>query len=164
MGKPIIQYRKSDLYDRVVDEYDVFSSSYDFLLFLAMVGYREDRPKRNNYTGDRSEGTLGEIGLQNVYSNELYRVLMASLAFQDTNDPTALVDSGKQMKVLAQYAAGGLEIAENEFGHTAGDPTDAILNYIESNREPTEDFEGELGKIVESFDNQMMDGGSSSED
>ncbi len=160
MGKPIITYRKSDLYDRVVDEYEVFGSSYDFLMFLAMVGYREDNPKRNNYRGDRDDGTRGEIGLQNVYSNELYRVLMSSLAFHDTDQPEALVDSGKQMKILAQYAAGGLEIAENEFGHTAGDPTDAILNYIKESRNPDQDYGGELGRIVESFDDQMMGGSS----
>lgn len=156
MGKPIIQYQKSDLYDRVVDEYDIFGSSYDFLVFLAVLGYREDRIKRNNYRGDRSEGTRGEIGLQNVYSNELYRVLMASLAFHDTNDPEALVDSSKQMKILAQYAAGGLEVAEERFGQTAGDLADAIVNYIRNNRDESPDVKGELGKIVESFDDQMM--------
>ena len=82
---------------------------------------------------------------------------MASLAFHDTGNPEALVDSDTQMRVLAQYAAGGLEIAEREFGEVAGDPTDAIVNYIKSSRDTDTDFEGELERIVKSFDDEMMD-------
>jgi hypothetical protein len=156
MGKPIIRYRKSGLYDRVVDEYEVFENYYDFLVFLAVVGYYEDRPKRNNYSGNRGEGTKGEIGLQNVHSNDLYRTIMACLAFQDTGDPEALVDASVQMKVLSQYAAGGLDVAEEEFGDIAGDPTDAILNYIENQQGSDPGVGGELERIVKSFDNQMM--------
>jgi len=156
MGKPIIKYRKSDLYDQVVDEYDVFASSYDFLIFLAVVGYRENRLKQNNYTGDRDEGTRGEIGLQNVYSNDLYRTIMACLALQESGNPDALVDSSTQMQVLAQYAAGGLEVAEQEFGDIAGDPTDAIVNYIERLHEDNPAPGGELDAIVKSFDDEML--------
>ncbi|GAA0291675.1 hypothetical protein [Halarchaeum salinum] len=159
MGKPIITYRKSELYDQVVDEYEVFASSYHFLMFLAIIGYREGRLKQNNYRGDRDEGTRGEIGLQNVYSNELYRTIMACLALQETGDPDALVDSSKQMKILAQYAAGGLEVAEQEFGDIAGDPTDAIVNYIKRVHEDNNDIGGELDAIVKSFDDEMLDSG-----
>jgi hypothetical protein len=156
MGKPIINYKKSGLYDKVVEEYDIFDSSYDFLIFCAIMGYRDGKPKRSNYAGSRSDGTKGEIGLQNVLSNDLYRVIMASLAFQDTGDAEALVDKGTQMKVLAQYAAGGLEVAESEFGHVAGDPTDAIMNYIQSKQDPEQDYSGELGKIVASFSEESL--------
>ncbi|MFD1646895.1 hypothetical protein [Haloarchaeobius litoreus] len=157
MGKPIIRYRKSDLYTQVVDEYGVFNSSYDFLIFLAVVGYREDRINRNNYRGDRDAGTVGEIGLQNVFSNDLYRVIMSSLAFQEENDPAALVETSTQMKVLAQYAAGGLDFAEEEFGDIAGDPTDAILNYIRTKQQEDDEVGGELGEIVDAFDDEMME-------
>lgn len=157
MGKPIVQYRKSELYDRVVDEYGVFNSGYDFLVFLAILGYHEDEVDRDDYRGDRDAGTKGEIALQNLYANELYRVLMASLAFQDTDDPSALSDSKLQMKILAQYGSGGLRVADSEFGSIAGDPTDAIVNYIQDHRDDSEDFQGELGKIVEAFDDEMMD-------
>lgn len=81
---------------------------------------------------------------------------MASLAFQDTGDPEALVDEQTHMKVLAQYAAGGLEIAEDEFGDIAGDPTDAIINYIKMSQSEGTGTEGELAKIVQSFDDEMM--------
>jgi hypothetical protein len=157
MGKPILQYKKSELYDRVVDEYDVFGSSYEFMVFLAVLGYREGNAKRSDYTGNRDNGTKGEIALQNLYSNEFIRVVMSSLAFQDTGKPEALVDQKTQMTTLAQFAAGGLEIAEQAFGDTAGDPTDAILNHVKTHHEPAE-YQGTLGEIVDAFDEQLLDG------
>lgn len=153
----IVRYRTSELYETVVDEHNVFGSSYDFMIFLAILGYTQDNPKRENHEGTPNEGTRGEIGLENIYSNELYRVLMMSLAYQDTNDPEALVDSQTQIDTLTQYAAGGLEIAEREFGGTAGDPVDAIMNYIKNEQEETKDFEGVLGEIVNSFDDEVLD-------
>lgn len=156
MGKPIIRYRKTELYETFVDQYEVFDHYYDFLVFLAVVGYHENMPQRDNFRGDRQGGTRGEIGIQNVYSNEFYRTIMACLAFQDTGDPEALVDQSKQMEVLAQYAAGGLQLAEQEFGDVAGDPTDALINYIKRQQGENTGMSGELAEIVESFDDQMM--------
>jgi dnd system-associated protein 4 len=157
MGKPIIGYRKTDLYERAVDEYGTFENYYDFLVFLAVLGYRENNPVRNGYRGSSAEDTNGEIGLQNVQSNDLYRTIMACLAFQDTGNPESLVDSSEQMKVLSQYAAGGLEVAEQKFGEIAGDPIDAILNYIQDQQDDDPAIGGELQKIVESFDDEMME-------
>jgi hypothetical protein len=148
MGKTV-NYKKSDLYDTVVDEYGVFDYGYEFMTFLAVLGYREGTPDREDYRG------VGEIGLENLLNRELYRIIMASLAFQDTGDPEALVDVDRQERILAQYAAGGLKIAEEEFGHTAGDPTDAMVNYIRNHQE-TEEYQGTLGDIVSAFDDQMM--------
>lgn len=150
-----IQYRKSELYDRVVDEHDIFEYGYDFMVFLAVVGYREDNPVRDGYTGSESNGTRGQIGAENFFANDLYRTVAASLAFQDTGEPTALVDAERQAEALAQYSAGGLEIAEAKFGQTAGDPTDAILNYIRSDQD-TETYQGTLGEIVQAFDDEML--------
>jgi dnd system-associated protein 4 len=151
-----ITYRKSDLYDRVVEEYDVFENSYDFMVFLAVLGYREGRADRTNFEGSKSDETQGQIGAENFFANDLYRVIASSLAFQDTGDPAALVNSEKQGETLAQYAAGGLEAAEEEFGQTAGDPTDAIVNLIQSQEADPEPYQGTLGEIVQAFDDQMM--------
>ncbi|WP_267644040.1 hypothetical protein [Haloarchaeobius amylolyticus] len=149
-----ISYRKSDLYTKVVDEYDVFEHSYDFLVFLAVLGYREGRVEREDYQGSDADGTKGQIGVENFFANDLYRIITASIAFQDTGDPAALVDVDVQAEKLAQYAAGGLEVAEEEFGHVAGGPTDAIVNYIKNH--DTEEYQGTLGDIVKAFDDQMM--------
>jgi dnd system-associated protein 4 len=159
MGKTLIEYEKGELYEQLVDEYEVFDYYYEVLVFLAVVGYREDRVKRNNYTGNSGEGTDGEAGLQNVHSRDLFHTVGACLAFQDTNDPEALVDPMEHKRVIAQYAAGGIEFAKEEFGQNAGDPTDAIVNYIKSrkNDDGEDEIEGELQKIVDAFDDEMMD-------
>lgn len=149
MGKTV-KYKKSDLYDKVVDEYEIFEYGYEFMIFLAVMGYREGNSDQEDYRGD------GEIGLENLLNKELYRIIMASLAFQDTGNPEALVDTDRQEKILAQYSAGGLEIAEREFGQTAGDPTNAIVSYIKSHQD-TETYQGTLGEIVSAFDDQMME-------
>lgn len=149
MGKTV-KYKKSDLYARVVEEYGIFEYGYEFMIFLAVMGYRERNPDREDFRGE------GEIGLENLLNRELYRIIMASLAFQDTGDPEALVDVDRQERILVQHSAGGLTVAEREFGQTAGDPTDAIVNYIKSYQE-TESYQGTLGEIVDSFDDQMMD-------
>lgn len=156
MGQPIIRYYKTDLYDRLVDEHGTFENYYDLLVFLAVVGYHENKIRRNNFKGSSSDGTKGEAGLRNVHSKELYRTVMACLAFHHTSDPEALVDADMQMETLAKYSAGGLEVIEQEISDVAGDPTDAILSYIERNEGGDSGIGGELGKIVESFDDQMM--------
>lgn len=150
-----IPYKKSELYDRVVDEYDIFQNSYDFMIFLAMVGYQESNVVREGYEGDDSNGTKGQIGVENFFANDLYRVIAASLAFHDTENPSALVSSEIQAEKLAQYAAGGLEIAEREFGDTAGDPTNVIVEYIQDH-DQKDIYQGTLGEIVKAFDDQMM--------
>ena len=148
MGKTV-KYKKSDLYDRIVDEYEVFEYGYEFMIFLAVMGYRDGKPDREDYRG------AGEIGLENLLNKELYRIIMASLAFQDTGNPGALVNVDQQEKILAQYSAGGLKVAEGEFGQTAGDPTDAIVSYIKE-YEGTQMYQGTLGEIVDAFDDQML--------
>jgi dnd system-associated protein 4 len=159
MGKINIEYKQGDLYERLVDEYEVFDYYYEAMVFFAVVGYRESRVKRSDYKGSKSEGTKSEAGLQNVYSKDLYQTIAACLAFHDTGNPESLVDPETHKRVLAQYAAGGLEYAQEEFGQNAGDPTDAIINYIKSRDDPTSrpEVDGELEKIVESFDDEMMD-------
>lgn len=156
MGKTLIQYEQGELYEQLVDEHEVFNNYYDVLLFLAVVGYREGNVKRENYKGDREAGTKSEAGLQNVHSKDLYHTVAACLAFQDTGDPETLVDPMEHKRVIAQYAAGGIEFAKEEFGQNAGDPTDAVVNYIRSRQGDGPAIKSELEKIVQSFDDEMM--------
>ena len=87
MAQPIIGYEKGELYERLVDEYEVFDYYYEVLLFFAVVGYRENRVKRDDYKGDSDAGTHGEAGLHNIHSRDLFHTIGACLAFQDTGDP-----------------------------------------------------------------------------
>lgn len=150
-----IPYKKSELYDRVVDEYNIFENSYDFMVFLAVMGYQEGNVVRKGYEGSDADGTRGQIGAENFFANDLYRVIASSIAFQDTENLGALVDDEIQAEKLAQHAAGGLEVAEREFGQIAGDPTDAIVNYIKNHQDDA-GYQGTLGEIVKAFDDQMM--------
>lgn len=152
-----LKYKKSDLYDTVVDEYGVFKHNYQFMMFLAVLGYINERPRRNDYTGSEQDGTQGNIAMSNFYSQDLYRVFAASLAYQDTGDPEDLVNTDEHMRVMAQYSAGGLEIAEREFGSIGGDPTDAIMHYISETGGGGTEADTILAKIRESFDDEMMD-------
>lgn len=158
MGKTLIQYEQGGLYNQLVDEHEIFDHYYEVLVFLAVVGYREDNVKRENYKGDPGAETQSEAGLENVRSRDLFQTVAACLAFQDTGNPEALVDPMEHKRVIAQYAAGGLEFAETEFGQNAGDPTDAIVNYIRSRKDDEDDevIQGELQKIVTAFDDEMM--------
>lgn len=159
MGRINIEYRQGELYETLVDEYEIFEYYYEVLVFFAVIGYRENRVKRSNYVGNKADGLKSEAGLQNVYSRDLYQTVVACIAYQDTGDPESLVNPEVHKRVIAQYAAGGLEYAQEEFGQSAGDPTDAIINYIKSRDEPSgrNEVSGELEKIVESFDNEIMD-------
>jgi len=154
-----IKYKKSDLYDRVVDEYDIFENSYDFMVFLAALGYREDEVDREGFEGSDDDGTRGQIGVDNFFANDLYRVVATSIAFQDTGEHKALVDVELQAEKLTQYAAGGLRVAEREFGTTAGDPTDAMVNYVQNlDESPGGGYQGTLGDIVQSFNDELLEG------
>lgn len=159
MGKTLIEYEQGELYQKLVDDYEVFDHLYEVLVFLAVVGYREGVVKRTDYKGDTAEDTDGEAGLQNVHSRDLYHTVAACLAFQDTDDPQALVDPVEHKRVIAQYAAGGLEVAQEKFGENAGDPTDAIVSFIKARREEgetKEETDGQLEDILAGFDDEMM--------
>lgn len=152
-----ITYKKSELYDRVVDEYDIFEYSYDFMVFLAVLGYLEGEADRKNFEGNEDDGTRGQIGVENFFSNELYRIVAMSIAFQDTGRHKALVDVETQAEKLAQHAAGGLRVAEAEFGGIAGDPTDAMVNFVQNRDEAADNgYQGTLGEIVEAFDEELQ--------
>jgi dnd system-associated protein 4 len=156
MGKPLITYEKGELYEQFVDEDEVFDHYYEVLVFFAVLGYREGNVKRENFTG--SQETQSDAGLHNIHSRDLYHTIAACLAYQDTGKPEALVDPDEHKRVIAQYAAGGLEVARKKFGQNAGDPTDAIVDYIKSKEEDDEEdeIETELQNIVDSFDDEMM--------
>lgn len=146
-----------DLYEDLADQYDVFEYPRDVLMFMAVLGYVEGEPKRDDYKG--SDDNQGNTRIEGFYTQEMYQVFGGCLAYQDTGDPDALVDLELQAEVISQYAAGGLEIAQEEFGDVAGDPTDAIVNYINKiakDRDKT--VTTILKNIRQNFNKDMRDG------
>lgn len=147
-----VTYEKSEIYETLVDDYSVFGSYVDFFIFAASLGYANDERERDP-SGDN------EMLWMHVSNTDLYRAVAASIAYQDTGDPNALIDPETQLTTLNKYAAGGAKIAEKEFGEVSGDPTDAVLSYIQSNHDPTTQSEQDtiMGDIMSSFDSDMLD-------
>jgi len=108
-------YYRHDIYDRMVDEWEVFDSLVDFFVFAASVGYAvSDRPTVNTYTarevqGSTDDGTRGEMLWMHFSDKQTYRAVAASIAYQHTGDSAALVEPETQLEVLARYAKAGAE-------------------------------------------------------
>jgi dnd system-associated protein 4 len=147
-----VTYEKTDIYETLVDDYSIFGSYVDFFVFAGCLGFAKDR-KKQEPSGDN------EMLWMHVGNKDLYRAVAASLAYQDTNDPNSLIDPETQLEALNKYAAGGAEIAAREFGDISGDPTDAVLSYIQANHDPTTQSEQEsiMDNIMSSFDSDMLD-------
>jgi hypothetical protein len=151
-----VTFYKPDLYKKLDEKYEIFSGLRDVVMFMAVLGYIEGEPKRQDFRGSGDE--QGNTRIESFYNRDLYRVFGASLAYQDTGSPDSLVDLELQAELISQYAAGGLELFQQELSDVAGDPTDAILNYIDSLVEDSDGSEQTiLKRIQENFNNDMVD-------
>ncbi|WP_416838766.1 hypothetical protein [Haloferax sp. DFSO52] len=154
-------YYRHSLYDKMVEEWDLFNTYVDFFVFAACVGYATiDRTTAAGYTKSEYAGegsTQGEMLWMHLSNKTTYRAVAASIAYQHSGDPEALVDPKIQLEVLARYARGGIERLEEEFGNSASTPRDGLISFIE-NEQPSGEPEQEdvLGSIVESFDQNMI--------
>ncbi|ELZ20836.1 hypothetical protein C475_19593 [Halosimplex carlsbadense 2-9-1] len=156
-----VSFKKTDIYDEWVEEYEIFENLYDAVMFMAVLGYANDSVERQNFRGSKDGVGQGNIRIESFYSNDLYQVIGGCLAYQDTNDPDALVKTELQAKIISQYATGGVAIAQSEFGDISGDPTDAIVNYIdEFEDDPDGTGPSILTQIRENFDNEMLNSDS----
>lgn len=153
-----VKYKKPEIYDKLTEEYDIFEYYYDVVVFLAVLGYRAGNCETDDYLGDEDAGTRGSIDIERFHNDSHYHAISAALAFQKTGDPSAMADPEIHADVLAQYAAGGLKVYEEEFGDVAGDPTDALANYINSTVDDQDITaeDGELQTIIQSFDDEMF--------
>lgn len=141
-----------DVYERFVEEYGIFEKKMDLFFFTGCLGYYFDEIDVDDYQGD------GEMLWMHFSNQRKYRATAAAIAYQRTEDPGALVDPSTQLQILAQYAAGGIDVLRREFGEVKGDPTDALMNFIQDHRDPDREEEQEtlLGEIVSSFDEEMV--------
>jgi hypothetical protein len=144
-----VNYEQTEVYEQFVDEYSVFSSYQDFFVFAAAVGYA-----RNKHD---DPGSGNEMLWMHFTNKTLYKATAAAIAYNHLKTPEALIDPEKQLDTLARFQAGGVKILEEEFGDIEGDPTNALLNYIQDERSE-EDDEGTqtvIEQIVQSFDDDM---------
>lgn len=153
-------YYRTSLYDKMVEEWDLFNTYVDFFVFAGCIGHATiDRTTAAGYGTDEYAGegdTQGEMLWMHLSDKTTYRAVAASIAYQHTSDPEALVDPKIQLEVLARYARAGVERLEAEFGESASTPRDGFVSFIE-NEQPTGESGQEdiLGGIVESFDQSM---------
>jgi len=147
-----VDYEKTEIYETMVDEYGVFGSYIDFFVFAASLGFARDK-----YVPDGDQGDNEILGMH-LNRKDLYQVTAASIAFQHTEDPEMLVSPGDQLPILARYAAGGAQIAAEEFGDVTGDPTDAVMNFLRDahNADQQNKEEEVLSQIREGFDDSIF--------
>lgn len=154
-------YYRHELYDKMVSDWDLFETFVDFFVFAGSVGYATvDRATVAGYSEQEFKGEGDEQGemLWMHFSNKTtYRAVAASIAYQHTGDPEALVDPTIQLEVLARYAKAGVERLDREFGDSASTPRDGLISFIENER-PAEDADSDdlLSGIVDSFDQNMI--------
>jgi hypothetical protein len=154
-------YYRHPLYDKMVDEWDLFNTYVDFFVFAGSVGYATiDKTTAASYDEAEYAGegeTQQEMLWMHLSNKQTYRAVAASIAYQHTNDPEALVDPKIQLEVLARYARAGVERLAREFGESASTPRDGLISFIENQQPSGESDQGDiLGNIVDSFDQSMI--------
>lgn len=141
-------YKRLPIYEKLVDEHEIFENYQDLFVFCGCVGYHEDKIEENDYTGD------GEQLWMHYTDKQAYRAAAASMAYSYTGDPEALIEPEIQLEVLAKYAAAGAKELQRKFGDHRGTPREALLDYI---HEANDDQDGTAEKdkmknIMQEFD------------
>jgi hypothetical protein len=140
-------YKRYDIYNEFVDEYEIFDNYQDMFVFCGCVGYHKDRVEEDDYTGD------GEQLWMHFTDKQAYRAAAASIAYQYTDDPEALIEPEIQLEVLAKHAAGGAQYLQKEFGNHRGNPREALLDFIhEADDEQDNETKDKMVHIIQEFD------------
>lgn len=139
MANVRINYRKTDIYDRLVDEEGIFDSYVDLFVFAACRAYAEGERHQDNYKGD------AEMLWMHFGNKDFHRAAAACIAYQTTNDPSSLMDHEEQLTILAQYASAGADILKDDYGEVKGSPLNSLMNDVKQ-YEPDSDKNNEGGK------------------
>lgn len=153
-----VKYTRHDIYDQLVDEWDVFDTYVDLFVFAAAAGYAtSDEATVRAYRPDDYRGD-GEMLWIHLNDKPNYRAIAASLAYQYTGELESLTDAGTQLEVLARYAHAGAQRLDTEFGDAVTTPRDGVVSFVDDFREGETDEEDRqiLDEIVSSFDNDTI--------
>lgn len=136
-------YRKTDIYERLVDETGIFDSYVDLFVFAACRAYAEGKRHENDYEGD------AEMLWMHFGNRDFYRATAACIAYQTTEDPESLMNNDRQLEIMAQYSSAGAEILEEEYGPVKGSPLNSLLNDIQDfEPEGVSQGEGDNGDLT----------------
>lgn len=158
-------YYRHELYDKMVDEWELFENYTDFFIFAAVVGYAttdKNTVKQYNkeYYGPGSDDADStQIHWDSISNQQSYRVISASIAYQHTNHYDILTDPSEQLDVLARYARAGVNELNEEFGDYTKPPRDGIISYVDNWIEVEKvgkDNNDVFNEIIESFDQDIF--------
>lgn len=136
-----ITYERPEIYEALVDEYNVFGSYVDMFVFASAVGFQYGQ-KQPNDGGDK------EMLWMNVKYTEMYESIATSIAYQETGDPDILSDRQRQLEIMGEYAAGGIELLTDRFDG-ASDPTVELAEFILEEGAPVQaDAESSLDELI----------------
>lgn len=152
------RYDRSEIYDQMVDEWDIFDTYVDFFVFAASVGYRVSSRSdvasydESVYTGE------GEMLWMHFTNKATYRAVAASIAYQYTGNVDAFTDPELQLEILARYAKAGADTLTTEFGDSQATPRDGIVASIDDyeDMDKTQEQDELLDEIIDSFDRDMF--------
>lgn len=148
-----INYVKSQAYEFLVDEHEIFERYYDALLLFALVGYENEKFEEIGVTASEAD----EIPESTATRNKMDEIVLASLGFQHTGKQETLANRKEQFRIVTKYAAGGEKILSQEIESFETDPTDELISYIRSSRKNERDADrGILDDIVESFQDEVI--------
>lgn len=136
-----INYRKTEIYDRLVDEEGIFESYVDLFVFAACRAYAEGERHLDDYKGD------AEMLWMHFGNKDFHRAAAACIAYQTTNDPSTLMDHAEQLNILAQYASAGADILEEDYGEVKGSPQNSLVNDVKQYEPDSDGDEGGVSAL-----------------
>lgn len=143
----LFEYEQTDAFNQLVQgDGAVFESRTRLLVFAASVGYH-----RNERIDDHD--TNGEMRWNYVSQNPRLSVIVASLAYADTDDPSVILDPERQIKSLTAYGAGGSRLLEREVVDEPGRNLDNVIAFLRDHRD--EDRLEEQVGVLEEIEREM---------
>lgn len=122
-------YEKTDAFDDLVQgDNKVFESRTRLLIFAASVGYHRGKRVEDHDTN-------GEMRWNYIAQNQRLSVIVSSLAYADTGDPSVILNPEAQIETLTAYGAGGWRILEREVVEEPGDDLENLVEFLNSHRD-----------------------------
>lgn len=140
-------YDKNEAYTELAEGSDsVFESNTRLLVFAASLGYARNRRAQ---THDEN----GEIRWNYIGQNQRLRVITASLAYADHENPDVILDQASQIETLQTYGAGGSRILKEEVIDEPGEPLDNLITLLQQHRDQNQ-MEKQVG-ILEDIEEEI---------
>ena len=133
MTKRLYYEKKKEIYDPLVDsksDYQVFSKYRDLFLLAACIGYKEK--KKVKMTGNVSD--RGELHWEMFERDNTDLATINAIALSEISDINVILDNeemlDRKIKIIEEYANGGIQIIKEKVLDMPGDPLDNLINYI----------------------------------